>query len=165
MKVLGRRIRQCAVLLCVLLQGVTADARGLKAPWVPLPEDAKLVTDPAALTALFADHTVHGINFEDGSKWREYTAPDGRTIWEFKGCLYPGTWRVSGSAVCYAYPGWDNGRPQCFVVYQSTQLTHFVWLDPMTGDQVLFGKALDISQGNPDHLPLDGAPGCDAPAA
>jgi len=154
-----------AIGVLALLAGA-AEARGVRAPWEPLPNDAKLVTDPAALTALFADRTVHGINFEDGSKWREYTAPDGRTIWEYKGCLYPGTWRVSGSAVCYAYPSRHNGRPACIVVYQSTQLMpYFVWLDTTTGDQVLFGKALDVSQGNPGQLPLDGAPSCGEPSA
>jgi hypothetical protein len=116
------------------------------------------------LTALFADHTVHGIYLPEGSKWREYTAADGRTIWEFDGCLHPGTWHVSGSAICYAYPSWDNGRPQCFVVYQSAHLTHFVWLNPATGEQWLVSNAVDLAAGNPDHLPVDGAPGCGGPA-
>ena len=153
-----------AIGLAALLTG-PAEARGVRAPWEPLPNDAKLVTDPAALTALFADHTVHGIYLPEGSKWREYTASDGRTVWEFNGCRYPGTWRVSGSTICYVYPAWDNGRPQCFVVYQSAHVTHFVWLDPANGEQVLISNALDLAAGNPDHLPLDGPPGCGGPSA
>src|SRR5262249_39761102 len=66
-----------------------AEARTVRAPWVPLPDDATLVTAPAVLTSLFADHTVHGIYLPDDTKWREYTAADGRTIWEFDGCLFP----------------------------------------------------------------------------
>jgi hypothetical protein len=70
---------------------------------------------------------------------------------------------VNGSAICYVYPSWDNGRPQCFVVYQSAHLTHFVWLDTETGDQVLVSNALDVAPGNTDHLPLDSAAGCNQP--
>ena len=164
MKAIGRGMWLLAVVVCLALQGAAAEARSVRAPWGALPADARLVTDPAALTALFADHTVHGIYLPKGSKWREYSAADGRTIWEFDGCLHPGTWRVSGSAVCYVYPSWDNGRPQCFMVYQSAHLTHFVWLDPATGDQWLVSNALDLAAGNPDHLPLDGAPVCGDPA-
>lgn len=164
MKLFPRRIWLLAAGLCFALQSAAAEAGDLRTPWSPLPDDAKLVTDPAVLTTLFADHTIHGVYLPKGSKWREYSAADGRTIWEFDGCLHPGTWRVSGSAICYAYPSWDSGRPQCFVVYQSAHLTHFVWLDPATGDQWLVSNALDVAAGNPDHLPLDGAPGCGGPA-
>ncbi|WP_119303995.1 hypothetical protein [Dongia deserti] len=164
MKRIGRGIWLLAVLFCATLPGVAAEARGVRDPWVPLPVDAKLVTDPAALTALFADHTVRGVYLPEGTKWREYSAADGRTVWEFDGCLHPGTWRVSGSAICYVYPTWDNGRPQCFVVYQSEQLTHFVWLDPATGEQWLISNGVELAEGNPDHLPLDGAPNCGDPA-
>src|SRR5215475_12030380 len=45
-----------ALALALALLGPAAQARGIKAPWEPLPADAKLVTDPAVLTALFADH-------------------------------------------------------------------------------------------------------------
>jgi hypothetical protein len=141
-----------------------AGAGSVQAPWEALPADATLITDPASLTALLADHTVRGIYLPEGTKFREYSAADGRTIWEFDGCLHPGTWRVSGSAVCYMYPSWDNGRPQCFVVYQSRQLTHFVWLDPATGQQWLISNATELAAGNPDQLPLDVAAGCDDPA-
>jgi len=129
-------------------------------PWEPLPADAKLVTDPAALTALLADHTARGVFLPDGSRWREFSAADGRTIWELGGCLHPGTWRISGSTVCYAYPSWDNGRPPCFLVYQSAHLTHFV----STNNQRLISNADALDPGNPDQLPLEGAPTCGDPA-
>lgn len=119
-----RGISLTVAVLYSALQGATADAREVRDPWVSLPADARLITDPGALSALIADHTVRGIYLPDGTQWREYSAADGRTIWEFDGCLHPGTWRVSGSAVCYVYPTWDEGQPQCFMVYQSKQLTH-----------------------------------------
>lgn len=150
--------------LLLALMPAPAGADSVQEPWAALPEDARLVTDPAALTALFADHTVRAIYLPDGTRWREYSAADGRTIWEFDGCLHPGTWRVSGSAICYTYPSWDDGRPQCFVVYQSAQLTHFVWLDPATGKQWLISNVTELATGNPDQLPLDSVPTCADPA-
>ena len=153
-----------AALACWVLGGTMAGAGSIQDPWEPLPGDAKLIIDPAKLTELLADHTVRGIYLPDGTKWREFSAADGRTVWEFDGCLHPGTWRVSGSVVCYVYPSLYDGQPQCFIVYQSRQLTHFVWLDPATGSQWLVSNATEFDPGNPDHLPLDGAPGCGDPA-
>ena len=151
-------------LLCWTWLTQGALASDIQAPWEPLPADAKLVTDPAALTALLANHTVRGVYLPDGTRWREYSAADGRTVWEVEGCLHSGTWKVSGSSVCYVYPTWDYGRPQCFVLYQSARVTHFVWLDPGTGDRWLISNALSLDQGNPDQLPLEGAPTCGDPA-
>ena len=163
-----RRIRRgpwlLAALACLVLGGALAEAGDIQDPWEPLPGDARMITDPAQLTELLADHTVRGIYLPDGTKWREYSAADGRTVWEFDGCLHPGTWHVSGSVVCYIYPSLYDGRPQCFIVYQSRQLTHFVWLDPASGEQWLISNAPELVAGNPDQLPLDGAPGCDDPA-
>ncbi len=160
----GRGTWLIAALLCLAIQGAPAEARNIQDPWRQLPADAKPIIDPAALTALLADRTVRAIYLPDGTEWREFSAADGRTVWEFHGCLHPGTWRVSGSAVCYAYPTWDDGRPQCFMVYQSGRGTHFVWLDPATGDQWLMSQVVELAPGNPDRLPLDGAPGCADPA-
>jgi hypothetical protein len=162
------RTRKFAVGLWTALLGWVwfgqAMAADIQAPWEALPADAKLVTDPAALTALLTDHTARGVYLPDGTRWREFSAADGRTVWELDGCLHPGTWRISGSTVCYAYPSWDNGRPACFVVYQSAHLTHFVWLDPDTNSQWLISNADALDQGNPDQLPLEGAPTCGDPA-
>ena len=127
-----------------------------------LPPDAKLVADPAALFALLADHTVHGIYLPDGSKWREFSAADGRTIWEFHECLRPGTWHVSGSAVCYVYPSWENGLPQCFVVYQSAVAVHFVGLGLLSGAHDLVSNAT-LTPGNVDQMPLDSPVTCGQP--
>jgi hypothetical protein len=164
MKRTGCVLRLLAALVCLAFQLAPAEARAVRDPWVALPADARLVTDPDALAALFADRTVRATYLPHGKPWREYSAPDGRTVWEFEGCLRPGTWRVSGSTICYVYPTWDDGRPQCFMVYQSAQLTHLVWLDPLTGEQWLVSNAHAIVEGNPDRLPLDGAPGCGDPA-
>lgn len=120
-----------------------------------LPDDATLITDPDTLRDLLTDRTVHAIYLPDGSNWREFSAGDGRTIWDEGTCIRPGTWRISGSAVCYTYPSWDDGRPQCFVVYRSAQATHFVVLDSATGERYLVSNAYEILDGNPDSLPLN----------
>lgn len=128
------------------------------APAMPaggLPADARLITDPADLTALLADRTVHGAYWPDGEKWREFSAADGRTILDARGCLRPGTWRVSGSIVCYIYPSWDNGRPQCFLVYRSAVGAHFVAANLFLGGQQLTSNGYEILDGNTDNLPLD----------
>ena len=164
MRSIRRGIGLVVALLCWTWFAANAVAGEIQAPWEPLPADARLVTDPAALTALLSDHTARGTYLPDGTRWREFSAADGRTIWELDGCLHPGTWRVSGSTVCYAYPSWDDGRPACFVVYQSARLTHFVWLDSDTDSQWLISNADSLDRGNPDQLPLEGAPTCGDPA-
>lgn len=127
-----------------------------------LPQDAKLIADPDALRALLTDRTVHATYLPDGSNWREFSASDGRTIWDEGTCIRPGTWRISGSVVCYTYPSWDDGRPQCFVVYRSAAATHFVVLDSVTGERYLVSNAYEILDGNTDNLPLDATkPLCD----
>lgn len=126
-----------------------------------LPSDATLITDPEALRALLTDRTVHAIYLPDGSRWREFSSADGRTIWDEGTCIRPGTWRISGSVVCYSYPSWQDGRPQCFVVYQSAAVTHFVILDSASGARYLVANAHEILDGNPDGLPLNAtAPLC-----
>lgn len=127
-----------------------------------LPDDAKLIADPEALRLLLTDRTVHATYLPYGTNWREFSASDGRTIWDEGTCIRPGTWRISGSVVCYTYPSWDDGRPQCFVVYRSSQATHFVVLDSTTGARYLVSNAYEILDGNPDNLPLDATePLCD----
>lgn len=164
MRMFGRGLTLAVALLCWNWTGGGSEADDIQAGWPSLPADARLVTDPAALSALLTDHTARGTYLPDGSRWREFSASDGRTIWELDGCLHPGTWRISGSTVCYAYPTWNDGQPACFLVYQSARLTHFVWLDPDTGDQVPTSNADALVQGNPDQLPLDSAPTCGDPA-
>jgi hypothetical protein len=151
-------IRTAALLLAlgVSLSGTSlARAQDLLTDQPQLPDDATLITDPDTLRALLTDRTVHAIYLPDGSNWREFSAGDGRTIWDEGTCIRPGTWRISGSVVCYTYPSWDEGRPQCFVVYRSTQATHFVVLDSATGERYLVSNAYEILDGNPDGLPLD----------
>jgi hypothetical protein len=126
-----------------------------QAPGGGLPADARLVTDPAELSALLADRTVHAVYWPEGEPWREFSAADGRTILEAQGCLRPGTWRISGSVVCYTYPSWDEGRPQCFLVYRSPAATHFVFLDRLFGGRHLSSNAHAILEGNPEGLPID----------
>lgn len=147
------------VLGALLALGLLAPAAGLRAQDqaapAELPADATLITDPGELSGLLAGRTVHGAYLHDGTPWREFSAADGRTIFEGYGCLYPGTWRVSGSVVCYAYPDWDEGRPQCYVLYRSAAATHFVFLDLENGGHYLQSNAHEILDGNPDSLPVD----------
>lgn len=146
---------QVAGLTLLIWGGVPATAQDFLTDQPQLPADAKLITDPDALRALLTDRTVHAIYLPDGSNWREFSAADGRTIWDEGTCIRPGTWRISGSVVCYTYPSWQNGRPQCFVVYQSAAATHFVVLDSASGARYLVSNAYEILDGNPDGLPLN----------
>jgi hypothetical protein len=146
-----------AVLACWAGLSAGAEAGDIQAPWEPLPADARLVAEPTALTALLADHTVRGIYLQDGSRWREYSAADGRTVWEVDGCLHPGTWRVSGSAVCYVYPTWDSGRPQCFMVYQSAWCTSQPASPISSGSTRRAGAVADQQRARP-HRRQSGSP-------
>lgn len=149
-------IRAAMVFLAAALWGLTAaSAQDALTDPSELPKDAEMITDPAALRALLADRTVHAIYLPDGSNWREFSAADGRTIWDEGTCIRPGTWQISGSAVCYRYPSWDNGEPQCFIVYRSAKATHFVGLDSIGGAHSLVSNAYEILDGNPDGLPLN----------
>jgi hypothetical protein len=158
-----RGIRAVATFLAVSLCGpMAATAQDSLAHQSVLPSDAEMITDPAALRALLADRTVHAIYVPDGSNWREFSAADGRTIWDEGHCIRPGTWQVSGSAVCYRYPSWENGAPQCFIVYRSAKATHFVGLGSATGRHAVVSNAYEILDGNPDGLPLNATePLCD----
>lgn len=153
----GPALRLLAILMLGL--GAAGPSQPAKAqevsPFGRLPADATLISNPRELSTLLADRTVHAIYLPDGTPWREFSAADGRTIWEVAGCLRPGTWRVSGSAVCYSYPSWDDGRPQCFLVYRSSAATHFVFLGAGDGEPHLVADAYEILDGNPDRLPLD----------
>lgn len=153
----GRQgIRAAMVILAMGLCGpMAASAQDTDADFFTLPSDAKLITDPGALRTLLTDRTVHAVYLPDGSTWREFSASDGRTIWDEGSCIHPGTWRISGSAVCYRYPSWESGEPQCFIVYQSAKATHFVGLDSATGAHSLVSNAYEILDGNPDGLPLN----------
>ena len=156
-------IRVAAVFLAMCLCGPLAvTAQDAPDDFFTLPSDAKLITDPAALRVLLADRTVHAIYLPDGSTWREFSAADGRTIWDEGSCIHPGTWQISGSVVCYRYPSWENGEPQCFIVYQSAKATHFVGMDSATGAHSVVSNAYEILDGNADGLPLNATePLCD----
>lgn len=149
------RFRALAVFLAIGLCGPMAAAEDAAEDPFALPKDAKLISDPAALRSLLTDRTVHAIYLPDGSNWREFSASDGRTIWDEGTCIRPGTWQISGSAVCYRYPSWQNGEPQCFVVYQSATATHFVGLGSIGDGQSVVSRAYEILDGNPDGLPLN----------
>ena len=149
-----------AMSLADTIEGLEAANTDAPADLAP---DAIAIIEPAEIKKTLDDLTIYG-RYVDGENWIEYHLPDGRTAYWEKGCTYPGKWWIENGQVCYAYPTWDNGRPQCFMVYQSAQLTHIVWLDPATGEQWLISNITDLAAGNPDRLPLDGAPTCGDPA-
>jgi hypothetical protein len=156
------RIRVVALALSLSMWAGAVAAQDFLTDQPELPNDAELITDPDALRTLLTDRTVHATYLPDGSNWREFSAADGRTIWDEGSCIRPGTWRISGSVVCYTYPSWDDGRPQCFIVYRSAAATHFVALDSATGARYLVSNAYEILDGNPDGLPLNATePLCD----
>ncbi len=45
------------------------------------------------------------------------TSTDGRTAYSEKGCTYPGKWWLQNGEVCYAYPTYRDGEPNCFVLF------------------------------------------------
>src|SRR6185369_11938185 len=78
--------------------------------------DAVAVTDPAAIRAKLNDTTIYG-RYYDGEDWIEYHLADGRTAYSEKGCTYPGKWWEQDGQVCYAYPNYRGGAPNCFILF------------------------------------------------
>jgi hypothetical protein len=86
----------------------------------PVPPGAKPITDPAALHAIYAGHTVIGTNhFPDQppKKWSEFHCPNGKSRWVYESKLYDGKWWIKDGRACFAYQEWDNGNTACFDVY------------------------------------------------
>jgi hypothetical protein len=134
---------------------------GNSAPDVPrdLAPDAVAVTDPAEIKKKLNELTIYG-RYYDGEDWIEYHLADGRTAYFEKGCTYPGKWWVDQGQVCYAYPNYRDGAPNCFVMF----------VRPDGGIQfVAFGSdsapylassSTRTAPGNDAHLPLNGVSPC-----
>ena len=139
----------------------TPDDLGQPAPEVPgnLAPDAVAITDATEIKKKLNELTIYG-RYYDGEDWIEYHLADGRTAYFEKGCTYPGKWWVDQGEVCYAYPNYRDGAPNCFVMF----------IRPDGGIQfVAFGadnapyvasSSTRTAPGNDAHLPLNGVSPC-----
>jgi hypothetical protein len=139
----------------------TPNDLGEPPPEVPgdLAPDAVAVTDAAEIKKKLSELTIYG-RYYDGEDWIEYHLADGRTAYFEKGCTYPGKWWVDQGEVCYAYPNYRDGAPNCFVMF----------IRPNGGIQfVAFGadkapylasSSTKTAPGNDAHLPLNGVSPC-----
>ena len=124
-----------------------------------LAPDAVAVTDPAAIRAKLNDTTVYGRYF-DGEDWIEYHLSDGRTAYWEKGCTYPGKWWEENGQVCYAYPNYRNGAPNCFILYvRPDGGVQFVGISD-GGGVYLASLSLKVDHGNTANLPVGGLSPC-----
>lgn len=121
--------------------------------------DAVAVVDPDEIKKLLANLTIYG-RYVDGENWIEYHLSDGRTAYWEKGCTYPGTWWMESGQVCYAYPNYNDGAPNCFILFRrSDGGIQFVALD-MDGVGYLASFSLKTASGNDAHLPVGGLSPC-----
>lgn len=85
-----------------------------------VPVDAKRITDPDELRAIFADRTIIGLyHLPDApiERWSEYHCRNGRSRWIYESKLYEGNWWIKDGRACFAYREWEDGSTACFEVY------------------------------------------------
>lgn len=129
---------------------------GLPADLAP---DAVAVTDPAQIKAKLDDMTVYG-RYYDGEDWIEYHMADGRTAYWDKGCTYPGKWWMQDGQICYAYPNYRNGAPNCFILFvRPDGSVQFVAVAD-DGSTYLASFSTKVDHGNSAHLPIGGLSPC-----
>jgi hypothetical protein len=121
--------------------------------------DAVAVLDPDEIKKILDDLTIYG-RYVDGENWIEYHLPDGRTAYWEKGCTYPGKWWMQQGQVCYAYPNYHDGAPNCFVLYRRpTGEIQFVALAD-AGFGYLASFSLKTATGNDAALPIGSLSPC-----
>lgn len=124
-----------------------------------LAPDAVAVTDPAEIRKKLDELTIYG-RYYDGEDWIEYHLTDGRTAYFEKGCTYPGKWWQQNGEVCYAYPNYRDGEPNCFVMFvRPNGAIQFVAFGA-DGVPYIASSSLKIAPGNDAHLPLNGVSPC-----
>lgn len=124
-----------------------------------LAPDAVAVTDPDKVRETLDELTVYG-RYYDGEDWIEYHLRDGRTAYYEKGCTYPGKWWLENGEVCYAYPNYRNGLPNCFVLFvRPNGAIQFVAFDA-DGSPYVASSSLKTAPGNDAHLPVSGLSPC-----
>lgn len=135
------------------MEGPSQGAPGDVAP------DAQPVTDPAEIKSILDDLTIYG-RYVDGENWIEYHLPDGRTAYWEKGCTYPGKWWLEQGQVCYAYPNYHDGAPNCFILYHrpSGEIQFAAVAD--AGFSYLASFSLKTAHGNDAALPIGALSPC-----
>jgi len=124
-----------------------------------LAPDAVAVTDPAQIKAKLDDTTIYG-RYYDGEDWIEYHLADGRTAYWEKGCTYPGKWWLQDGQICYAYPNYRNGAPNCFLLFvRPDGSVQFVAIAD-DGSSYLASFSLKVEHGNSANLPVGGLSPC-----
>lgn len=110
------------------------------------------IADDKVLGDLLRDQTIHGI-YANGDEWIEYHAPDGRSAY-WDGCSHPGKWWIADGLACYRYPEDPTHADHCWYVYRRSKRIEFVYAaDGPEGP--VGGYSLEVTQGNPEHLPLN----------
>jgi hypothetical protein len=118
-----------------------------------LATDAVEVTDPDQIRAKLDDVTIYG-RYYDGENWIEYHLADGRTAYWEKGCTYPGKWWMQDGQVCYAYPNYRNGAPNCFILFvRPDGSVQFVAIAD-DGSTYLASFSLKVEHGNTANLAI-----------
>ena len=131
---------------------IALDLRDVTAP------DAHAVDDPNAIKTLLDNLTIYG-RYTDGTDWIEYHSPTGRSAYWEKGCTSPGVWWIQESQICYAYPNYRNGEPNCFLLFRTNGGVQFVSVDG-EGNAQLSSTSTKLVQGNQENLPLDKSVQC-----
>jgi hypothetical protein len=124
-----------------------------------LAPDALAVTDPAEIKGILDDLTIYG-RYTDGKNWIEYHLPDGRTAYWEDGCTYPGKWWLEGGQVCYAYPNYHDGAPNCFILFHrpNGEIQFVAVAD--AGFTYLASFSLKTAHGNDAALPIGAMSPC-----
>ena len=112
------------------------------------------LTDPAAIADSLRDRTFYGTYRADGEPWTEYCAPDGRSAFAVRGCVYRGKWWAAAGRACFSYPELDAGNISCFAIARHDEAIEFA-LDGADGTPVIAARTRSIAAGNSEHLPLD----------
>ncbi len=137
-----------------------ADGIGVAGPRAAdLAADAVPVTDPAEIKKTLNDLTIYG-RYYDGEDWIEYHLADGRSAYFEKGCTHPGKWWVEGGQVCYAYPDYRGGTPNCFVMFvRPGGGIQFVAFDGQNSPY-LASSSTETAHGNSANLPVSTSSRC-----
>jgi hypothetical protein len=124
-----------------------------------LAPDAVAVTDPDQMKAKLDDVTIYG-RYYDGENWIEYHLANGTTAYWEKGCTYPGKWWLQDGQVCYAYPNYRNGSPNCFLLFvRPDGSVQFVAISD-DGSAYLASFSLKVEHGNTANLPIGAKSPC-----
>ena len=125
-----------------------------------LADDAPIeITQDAEITAVLAGKTLYG-KMPNGARWVEYYDANGGSAYREDQEACGGKWRVSGNIVCFMYPFYKNGEPNCFNLWRSGSNILFVVAGsaPNIKDDI---EVIDrIASGDPESLMATVSPAC-----